>query len=84
MHQETSGTAEEKVPFECVALMDAPRNLDYLGPRSKAFLVISGYQQQFVEFYVNGGLKPYIQYNDHFLEIVTLDGFIARAQSGDL
>ena len=75
--QQVSGTAEQKVPFEVMCLVEA---LD-TGGYEKAYLVLGGEGWKLREFYVAGGLKGYIPRADK-VEIVTLEAFVGRANRG--
>ena len=77
--QQVSGTAEQKVPFEVICLLEAIEN----GPFEKAYIVLGGEGWTFRDFYTSGGLTKYLSYGDR-LEILTLEGFVARANSGRL
>ena len=77
--QQVSGTAEQKVPFEIICLLEAMEN----GPYEKAYLVLGGEGWTYRAFYTSGGLAKYLSYAD-CVEILTLEGFVARANSGKL
>lgn len=77
--QQVSGTAEQKVPFEIICLLEALE----AGSYEKAYLVLGGEGWKFRTFYTSGGLTKYLSYADR-VEIVTLEGFVARANSGKL
>lgn len=77
--QQVSGTAEQKVPFEVICLLEALAD----GPFEKAYLVLGGEGWRFRTFYTSGGLAKYLTYADR-VEILTLEGFVARANSGNL
>ena len=77
--QQVSGTAEQKVPFEVMCLLEAIE----AGPYKKAYLVLGGEGWKFRSFYTSGGLMKYLTYADR-VEIVTLEGFVAKANSGKL
>ncbi len=77
--QQVAGTAEQKVPFEVICLLDA---LDR-GAYAKAYLVLGGEGWKLRHFYVDGGLKRYLPVEGR-VEIVTLEGFVARANSARL
>ena len=77
--QQVSGTAEQKVPFEIICLLEA---LD-AGPYAKAYLVLGGEGWKLRNFFVGEGLKKYLAYADK-VEIVTLESFVAKANSGKL
>ncbi len=77
--QQVSGTAEQKVPFEIICLLEAIE----AGPYEKAYLVLGGEGWKFRQFFTSGGLTKYLSYADR-VEIVTLEGFVAKANSGKL
>ena len=77
--QQVSGTAEQKVPFEIICLLEAIE----AGPYERAYLVLGGEGWKFRGFYTEGGLSKYLSYGDR-VEIVTLEGFVAKANSGRL
>ena len=86
--QQTSGTAEEKIPFEIINLMEACKE----GLFSKAYLVLGGIDSvpgtsqggwTLREWYVKDGLIEYIPYHP-LVEILLPEEFIAKANSGVL
>lgn len=77
--QQVGGTAEQKVPFEVISLIDA---VD-LGHFAKAYLVLGGEGWTLRDVYTLGGLRRYIIGSDK-VEIVTLEGFVAQANQGRL
>lgn len=77
--QQVSGTAEQKVPFEVICLADAVRQ----GTYDKAYLVLGGEGWKLRNFFVGGGLKSYLVDADT-VDILTLEGFVARANQGEL
>jgi hypothetical protein len=77
--QQVSGTAEQKVPFEVIGLLDAIESGGY----SKAYLVLGGEGWKLRHFYVDGGLKRYLPI-DGRVDIITLEGFVAKANSAKL
>jgi hypothetical protein len=79
--QQTSGTAEQKVPFEALCLMSAVR----LEPEryKQAYLVLGGPAWTLRDFYTSGGLQPYLAYAE-LLQIVTLEQFVTKANRSDL
>ena len=77
--QQVSGTAEQKVPFEVICLLEALRNGQY----AKAYLVLGGEGWTLRTFYTSGGLKPFLV-NAEQVEVVTLEGFVGRANLGKL
>jgi hypothetical protein len=79
--QQVSGTAEQKVPFEVICLIKALRNSQ--GQYEKAYLVLGGGGWTLRDFYVRGGLNPYLAGSDD-VKIVSLESFIALANKGEL
>ncbi len=79
--QQSSGTAEQKVPFEVVCLMAAVE--DAANKATKAYLVLGGAGWKLRDFYTGGGLEKYIAYEDT-VRIVTLEEFVAIANNGSL
>jgi hypothetical protein len=77
--QQVSGTAEQKVPFEVICLADAVRQ----GIYNKAYLVLGGEGWKLRTFYVDGGLKSYLVDADK-VDILTLEGFVAKANQAEL
>jgi hypothetical protein len=77
--QQVSGTAEQKVPFEVICLLDALTSGEY----SKAYLVLGGEGWTLREFYTSGGLQNHLKHGDQ-VEILTLESFVARANDGRL
>lgn len=76
--QQVSGTAEQKVPFEVICLVDAVEAHGF----DKAYLVLGGAGWTLRDFYVGGGLKKYLKYDK--VEILTLESFVAMANRGRL
>jgi hypothetical protein len=77
--QQVAGTAEQKVPFEVICLLDALEGAAY----SRAYLVLGGEGWKLRHFYVDGGLKRYLPIEGR-VEILTLEGFVAKANSARL
>lgn len=77
--QQVSGTAEQKVPFEVICLLDALER----GAFAKAFLVLGGEGWKLRQFYVTGGLNRFLPSAER-VEIITLEGFVAKANQGRL
>ena len=77
--QQTGGTAEQKVPFEVICLAETIRSGGY----TKAYLVLGGEGWKLRQFYTSGGLAEHLRGASR-VEIVTLEGFIARANQGRL
>jgi len=74
--QQSSGTAEQKVPFEAMCLADAI--LREPGRYTRAYLVLGGEGWKLREFYTGGGLKDHLVHG-HLVEVLTLEAFVARA-----
>src|SRR5262245_56700814 len=53
--QQVSGTAEQKVPYEVICLMEALESKEY----AKAYLVLGGDKWSLREMYVSGGLAKF-------------------------
>lgn len=77
--QQVSGTAEQKVPFEVICLLEALESNNY----QKAYLVLGGEGWKLRHYFVGDGLKKYLAYADR-VEIVTLESFVGRANAGKL
>ncbi len=77
--QQSSGTAEQKVPFEVICLAKALREQDF----AKAYLVLGGAGWTLREFYASGGLRPYLTLTEQ-VEIVTLEAFVGLANRSAL
>lgn len=77
--QQVSGTAEQKVPFEVICLLDALQG----GTYAMAYLVLGGEGWTLRDFYCGGGLKKYLAHADR-VDIMTLEAFVGRANSGKL
>ena len=77
--QQVSGTAEQKVPFEIICLLEALES----GTYAKAYLVLGRGGWTFRDFYVADGLQKYLNYKEK-IEILTLESFVGRANAGKL
>lgn len=77
--QQVAGTAEQKVPFELICLLDVMDRGGY----AKAYLVLGGEGWKMRNFYVSGGLNKYLPLGER-VEVITLEGFVAKANSGRL
>ena len=76
--QQVSGTAEQKIPFEVISLIDVLlKNESYY----KAHLVLGGEGWRYKDFYVGGGLQPFIP-NANRVNITTLEAFVGAANQG--
>ena len=79
--QQTSGTAEQKVPFEILCLADAVHKSH--GRFNKAYLVLGGSGWTLREFYVSGQIREYLK-DCEVVEIVSLETFVATANQSEL
>lgn len=79
--QQVGGTAEQKVPFEVICLIEAV--LKTKGKYKKAYLVLGGGGWRLREYYTSGDLKEHLEYHE-LVDIVTLEEFIALANKGAL
>ena len=79
--QQSAGTAEQKVPFEVISLVQAI--LDAGDEYSKAYLVLGGEGWKLRDFYTGGGLEKHLEYADK-VDILTLENFVAQANQGKL
>jgi len=77
--QQVAGTAEQKVPFEVICLADSVLT----GQFAKAYLVLGGEGWKLRNFYTGGGLRNQLVHADK-VEILTLEGFVAKANQGKL
>ena len=79
--QQTSGTAEQKVPFEILCLAEAVHKSR--GKFKKAYLVLGGSGWTLRDYYVTGDIRHYLK-NCEPVEIVALETFVARANQARL
>jgi len=73
--QETSGTAEQKVPFEVIKLIDAIQKSNNKFPYAYLILGGEGWTPHLKDFYLKGGLNPYINGHD-LVRILNSDQFL--------
>lgn len=78
--QQVQGTAEQKIPFEVICLADVVLRDERF---YKAYLVLGGEGWRYKEFYLSGGLQPYLL-NADMVNIVSLERFIMLANQGKL
>ena len=78
--QQVQGTAEQKIPFEVICLVEAMQRDERF---HKAHLVLGGDGWRYKEFYLAGGLAPYLRGADR-VQITSLEGFVAKANQGQL
>lgn len=79
--QQSSGTAEQKVPFEVMCLAEVM--LAGGDKYRNAYLVLGGSGWSLREFFVGGGLNRHLRYGE-LVKILPLELFIARANRGSL
>jgi hypothetical protein len=79
--QQVSGTAEQKVPFEVICLVEAMEadSSKYV----KAYVVLGGDGWTLRDFYTSGGLQKYLVKSEN-VEVIKLEAFVARANQGKL
>jgi hypothetical protein len=77
--QQTSGTAEQKVPFEVMCLADCVR----AGTATRAYLVLGGDGWTLRDYYTSGALREHLIHAEH-VRVVTLEAFIRLANNGEL
>lgn len=77
--QQTSGTAEQKVPFEVMCLADAVQ----AGYGSRAYLVLGGDKWTLRDYFTSGALKEHLIHADA-VEVVTLEAFVRLANNASL
>jgi len=77
--QQVSGTAEQKVPFEAICLIEVMESARF----SKAYIVLGGEGWTLRPFYTSGGLDKYLVGCER-VEFITLESFVARANRGAL
>ncbi|MBN2380051.1 hypothetical protein JXM67_09650 [candidate division WOR-3 bacterium] len=76
--QQTGGTTQEKIPYEAIKLIHAIKTSNERFDRAYIVLGGEGMDKGLKEFYLSGGLSPYIvDYN--LVNLVSLDRFIALA-----
>lgn len=77
--QQVSGTTEQKIPWEVICLGEASDS----GKFQAAYLVLGGPRWTMRDFYVDGGLSPFIPHAER-VQILNLEDFIALANNGRL
>ncbi len=77
--QQSSGTAEQKVPFEVMCLADAVRE----GLGARAYLVLGGPGWTLREYFTSGALTEHLVHA-RLVHVVSLEEFVARANSSRL
>jgi hypothetical protein len=79
--QQTSGTAEQKVPFEVMCLAEAM--IDNPGVFARAYIILGGDGWTLRDFFINGGMNKFFRDTDK-VSILALERFIALANNGQL
>ena len=77
--QQSSGTAEQKVPFEIMCLADAVRE----GLANRAYLVLGGTGWTLRTYYTSGALKDHLVHAG-LVRVVSLEEFVGLANDGKL
>lgn len=82
--QQTSGTAEQKVPFEVICLIDAVKhgNSKYVDNYKHAYLVLGGSGWTLRNFYISE-LDNYLPHKE-WVTILSLEDFVGLANRGKL
>ncbi len=79
--QQVAGTAEQKVSYEIICLAHA---IDESGGRfGKAYLVLGGDGWKLRDAFMSGCLDNYLSGCER-VEVITLEGFVAKANAGHL
>ena len=76
--QQVQGTAEQKIPFEVICLVDAILKDERF---YKAHLVLGGNGWRYKEFYLAGGLNPYLN-KAYLVNMTSLENFVQKANQG--
>lgn len=79
--QQTSGTAEQKVPYELICLSEALKQSR--GAYKSAYLVLGGEGWTLKTFYLAGGLNRHLSL-DQPVEVLNLKTLLQRAEEGKL
>ena len=77
--QQTSGTAEQKVPFEVMCLADVVRARG----GQRAYLVLGGDGWKLRDYYTSGALSEHLIHSA-LVRVVTLEAFVRLANNGEL
>jgi hypothetical protein len=77
--QQSSGTAEQKVPFEVMCLADAVRE----GLATRAYVVLGGTGWSLRSYFTSGALKDHLVHAG-LVRVLSLEEFVAIANSGKL
>lgn len=79
--QQTSGTAEQKIPFEVMCLADALHSSN--GEYDRAYVVLGGDGWTLRDFYVGGGLDRFLK-GCEAVKVLSMEVFIAKANKGEV
>lgn len=78
--QQVHGTAEQKIPFEIISLVDAMLRDERF---HRAHLVLGGDGWRYKDFYLAGGLTPFLT-RAELVHIASLEAFVRKANQGRL
>lgn len=79
--QQVGGTAEQKVPFEVICLLEAVTEGN--GQYAKAYVVLGGSGWTLRNYYTNKGLEKHIKCGG-LVQVIGLEDFVAKANKGKL
>ena len=79
--QQLAGTAEQKVPFEVICLVEAIRVQPHI--HHNAYVVLGGEGWTLQRSYTSCGLQQYLR-NSENVNILTHESFVAKAHQGVL
>ena len=77
--QQVGGTAEQKIPFEVICLVEALKQDEF----QSAYLVLGGEGWRYKDVYFSGALNEYIRGAER-VNIVSLDRFVSLANKSNL
>ncbi len=77
--QQVGGTAEQKIPFEVICLIEAMKQEKF----QSAYLVLGGDGWRYKDVYLSGALNEYIRGAEQ-VHIVSLDRFVSLANQSKL
>lgn len=77
--QQSSGTAEQKVPFEVMCLADSVRE----GHATRAYVVLGGDGWKLRDYYTSGAMSEHLVHAA-LVRVVTLEAFVRIANNGQL
>ena len=80
--QQTSGTAEQKVPFELLCLIDTVSKGS--GDYKRAYLVLGGGGWTLRDWYIGDGLREFLIPYEDYVDIISGEAFISIANQGKL